>query len=83
MRLRPARCTSLGSRAKTTGLVIATRISENPSASILVLETGHANINEDTLGAFLLPLNPPRSLFSMHTACPGRWRRPFFSPDFE
>lgn len=83
MRLRPARCTSLGSRAKTTGLVIATRISENPSASILVLETGHANINEDTLGAFLLPLNPPPLTFLDAHSMSGTLEKTLFSPDFE
>lgn len=78
MRLRPARCTSSGSRAKTTGLVIATRISENPSAS-----TGHANINEDTLGAFLLPPNPPPLTFLDAHSMSGTLEKTLFSPDFE
>ena len=39
-------------RTQTTGLAVVTRLSEDPTVSVLVLEAGFANLNEDSLSAF-------------------------------
>jgi hypothetical protein len=38
---------------QTTGLVVATRLSEDSSASILVLEAGDHNLNDPEIGMML------------------------------
>jgi hypothetical protein len=39
--------------SQTTGLVVATRLSEDSSASILVLEAGGHNLNDPEIGIML------------------------------
>ena len=39
--------------SQTTGLVVAARLSEDPSASILVLEAGDHNLNDPEIGSML------------------------------
>ena len=49
---------------QTTGLVVATRLSEDSSASILVLEAGDHNLNDPEIGMMLyFILLHPRILF--------------------
>ncbi|KAI9455778.1 GMC oxidoreductase [Lactarius psammicola] len=57
----------------TAGLVVASRLSEDPSVTVLVLEAGRANLNE------ALSHSPS----PIHVAMSGTFGKNFFNPDYE
>jgi len=69
---------------QTAGLVVASRLSKDPTTYVLVHEAGRANLNDDSISASSRPSAAHFPPFSRcRSAMSGTFSKDFFQPDYE